>query len=106
MSEQDKAQVEEELRMEYAYDWFIDDNPEVIERVDRSRIEGRTEGALLALQRVVLDCVQSRFPNLALLAQQRLTQIRQVEQLNLLVTQLFKAENEEQVRKLLEIQGN
>ncbi len=40
MSEQDKKLVEEELRMHMAYDWFLDDNPDVQERVEKGELRG------------------------------------------------------------------
>lgn len=102
MSQQEKAQIEEELKMEYAYDFFIDENPDVIERMDRNR----AQGALIASRKLALNYIQRRFPALALLAQERFTRISQVELLDALLDQLFGAQSEEEARKLLEVQGN
>ena len=44
MPEQDKKLVEEELRMHMAYDWFLDDNPDVQERVEKGVEKGIKKG--------------------------------------------------------------
>jgi hypothetical protein len=54
LSEQDKQLVEEEIRMHMAYDWFIDDNPDVQERI--------TKAELRALQQMVLDAIKKPLP--------------------------------------------
>ncbi len=118
MAEEDKQKVEEELQMEFAYDWFLDENPEVLERVDKGRIEGRAEGEKLGLQkgeklgeiqglqRSILLLLQKRFPLTAAQARSRIEQIQQVEELEQLLLQIPFVTNEVEVRQLLSLQAN
>jgi trimethylamine:corrinoid methyltransferase-like protein len=92
--------------MAYAYDFFIDENPDVIERVDRRGREALQEGSLRTSRKIALNYVQRRFPALTLLAQQRVAHISQIEPLETLLDQLFGATSEDEARKLLEAQGN
>jgi hypothetical protein len=93
LSEQDKQLVEEEIRMHMAYDWFIDDNPDVQERI--------TKAELRALQQMVLDAVKNRFPLLAPLAQQQAALLQKPEALRQLVVQIFSASDEMAAQQLL-----
>jgi hypothetical protein len=97
MSDQDKERVEEELRMPIAYDWFLDDNPDVQERVEK--------GELRALQRAVLKFLKRRFPSLVDAAQQRVVAITDQDELDQLIDQLLVASDEGEVRKLLKLPG-
>ncbi|MDQ2885768.1 MAG: hypothetical protein M3Y39_06745 [Chloroflexota bacterium] len=99
MTEQDKKLVEEELRMHMAYDWFLDDNPDVQERVEK----GMEKGQLQGLQRSALKFVKKRFPSLADLAQQQFAAIVEVDELDQMIDQLLVASNEAEVRKLLKL---
>ena len=87
------------------YDWFIDTNPEVIQRVSRGKAEGRAEGKIEGkvegLRQSVMIIVKSRFPALEQLAWQQVTGISNAEHLNTLIGQLIVALNEEHARKLL-----
>jgi predicted transposase YdaD len=107
VAREDKELVEEKLRMHY--DWFIDTNPEVIQRVSRGKaegkaegkIEGKIEGKVEGLRQSVMIIVKSRFPALEQLAWQQVTAISNAEHLNTLIGQLIVAPNEEHARKLL-----
>jgi hypothetical protein len=91
--ERDKQRVEEEIRMYMAYDWFIDENPDVQERVAKKEIE--------VLQQMALDAVDSRFSSLTALARQRIPLIQKPDILRQLVKQLFTAPDEAEVQHLL-----
>jgi len=104
MTEDDKRKVEEELQMEFAYDWFLDDNPEVLERVDKGGIEGRAEGEIRGLQRSAVTIIKQRFPLLALHAQQRVEQIQKVDELEQLIRYLASVTSEADVRQALHMQ--
>ncbi|HEV2662209.1 MAG TPA: hypothetical protein VGU68_16495 [Ktedonobacteraceae bacterium] len=105
MSEQDKKLVEEELRMHMAYDWFLDDNPDVQERVEKGMEKGIKKGRLQGLQRSVLKIVKKRFPSLMDLTQQRVVAITDQDELDQLIDQLLVATDEGEVRVLLKLPG-
>ena len=110
MTEHDKREVEEELQMEFAYDWFLDENPEVLERVDKGRIEGEKlglqKGEKLGLQRLAMTMIRKRFPLLGDQAQGRIEQIEHIDTLEQLILQLTSATTEAEVRQLLSLQAN
>ncbi|MDQ2884472.1 MAG: hypothetical protein M3Y39_00100 [Chloroflexota bacterium] len=99
MTEQDKKLVEEELRMHMAYDWFLDDNPDVQERVEK----GELRGQLQCLQRSVLKIIKRRFPSIVDAAQQRIVAITDQDELEQLIDQLLVATDEGEVRTLLKL---
>ena len=94
MDEQDKQVMEEVLKMEYAYDQLIDDNPDVQKRVERRQVE--------LAQQLVIEAIQSRFPALATLAQQQIAQIQKPSVLKKFFLQLTSATTEDEMRKLLQ----
>jgi len=74
MSDEDKRIVEEELRVQYHYDELIDNNPLVLERVARGKIE--------TLRETILRTLSLRFSDsLVDLAKQVLSHINNVEAL-------------------------
>lgn len=83
---------------EGVYDSLIDEDPEVIERVAKSKAEGE----LQALQEMALYAVEEQFPPLMELAQQRIAQIRKPDVLRLLVKQIYKAPDEKTARWVLD----
>ena len=114
MTEHEKQDVEEELQMEFAYDWFLDDNPEVLERMEKSRVEGEKLGLqkgeqlgeMQALQRLATTIIQQRFPGVMARAQQRLEQLHTASELERLILQLTAATNEAEACQMLSIQAN
>src|SRR5579859_785805 len=79
MSDEDKRIVEEELRVQYHYDELIDNNPLVLERVARGKIEGEIE----TLRKSILKILRSRFSDsLVELAEQALSHIQDIETLD------------------------
>ena len=85
--------------MHMAYDWFLDDNPDVQERVEK----GMEKGQLRGLQRSALKFLKKRFPSLVDAAQQRVVAITDQDELDQLIDQLFVATDEIEVRKLLKL---
>ena len=65
LTRQDKREIEEELHMYYKYDYFLDDNPDVIKRVNKGRKEGIAEG----VQSSIMQLISKHFPALEQLAQ-------------------------------------
>jgi predicted transposase YdaD len=112
MDEQQKKEVKEVLRVQYSYDYFIDENPDVIERVARGkqeakqegklegRLEGRLEGQIEASRQTVLEAVEERFPALLELVRERVVFLQQPEALRQLAKQVWKASDEESARQL------
>jgi hypothetical protein len=86
--------MEEVLKMEYAYDQLIDDNPEMQKRVERGHVEG--------MRRTMLTFITSRFPSLAAQAQQQIEQIQNPKILDKLCVQLASVTTEDEARKLLQ----
>ena len=99
MTMQDKREIEEELQMEYAYDWFLDENPEVLERVDK----GEKRGEIRGLQRSALTILKQRFPTLVAQAQPGIEQITSSDELDRLISLLALASNEVEVRRVLRV---
>ena len=90
--------VEEEIRMHMAYDWFIDENPDVKERI----VKGEEREELRALRQILIDMVNNRFPSLAQLAQQKVTSIQKPDFLRQLVLQISSASDETIAQQLLD----
>jgi hypothetical protein len=103
MSEQDKERVEEELRMHMAYDWFLDDNPDVQERVEKGELRGELRGELQGLQRSVLKILKKRFPSVVASAHPRIVAITDQDELDQLIDQLLVVTDEAEVRTLLKL---
>jgi len=98
MDEQDKQVMEEVLKMEYAYDQLIDDNPDVQKRVERGRAEALLEG----MRKIVLISIEGRFPSLVIQVQQRIEQVQNPDAQKKLLLQLASAATEDEVRKILQ----
>ena len=64
--------------------------------------EGKAEGLAEGLQTAVVTVVEGRFPSLKTLAQQKAKQLRTPEELNMLLRQLSRAQDETLTRCLLE----
>jgi hypothetical protein len=91
---QEKYKIQERLNM---YDPLWEEHP----RVKKIRAESRAEGEIRALQSAVVTIVKARFPTLAELAQQKVTQINNSGALDLLLKQISTAPDEDMVRFLL-----
>lgn len=84
------------------YDSLIDEDPEIKERVARSKAEGKVEGEIKGLQKMVLKAAKDRYPTLDDLAQRCIVSIRKPETLIWLVQLIYKAPDEDMARWLLE----
>jgi chromatin segregation and condensation protein Rec8/ScpA/Scc1 (kleisin family) len=94
VSEQDKQEVEGHLHM---YDSLLDQDPEILERVAKGKVEGEVQG----LQKMAIEAVKSRFPALVKLAEEQVILIRQPDALRKLVILIFNAPDEPTARWLL-----
>lgn len=99
LSEQEKQRVKEELHMQYSYDWFIDENEDVLERVAK----GEVKGLLWGLQRSILQIVKQRFPALVATAEQEVQQVQQPEALDQLIKELVTAPDEATAQHVLQL---
>ena len=83
------------------YDPLWEEHPKVKKIQAESKAKGREEGEIRALQSALVTIVKARFPTLAELAQQKVTQINNPGALNLLLEQISTAPDEKMVRFLL-----
>jgi len=97
VSTQDKQEVENHL--DY-YDSLLDQDPYLQQQKALERILGRTEG-IQAFQDTIIEIVKNRFPALVELAQQRVMQIKQLDDLKQLNVQLSIAADQTAARRLL-----
>ncbi len=66
-----------------------------------SKQEGREEGEVKASRNNIVSVVRARFPHLVTLAQQKVAQVSNIEQLNSLLVQVSTATDEASVQALL-----
>ena len=67
---------------------------------EEGKAEGRVEGQVEAFQRAIIDAVQARFPLLAELAQKKVGQMTDAEQLHRLLVQVLTASDDGHARLL------
>jgi hypothetical protein len=87
--------------MQYGRDWLIETMPEVIDLVAKGEAKGKIEGELLGLRQMALDAIQTRFPALLTLAQQRVEEMTEPAALRKLVLDIMSAPDKETARHLL-----
>ncbi len=97
LSEQEKQKVEAHLR---TYDSLLDLDPYFQEEKALERKLGLNEG-IQAFQRTIVEIVKSRFPALTELAQQRVAQIQELDDLQRLNIQLSTVRNQTAARRIL-----
>jgi hypothetical protein len=99
LTPEQKEEMKEVLKVIYKYDQFIDENPDVQERVERSRAQGE----ILGLQKAAMAPIKKRFPALLAQVQPLIEQIQKPDKLEELVLQLASATTEQEVRQILQI---
>ncbi|HKF35746.1 MAG TPA: hypothetical protein VKB35_02500, partial [Ktedonobacteraceae bacterium] len=77
-----KRKIQERLDM---FDNLWEQDPKIQKLQSEKKAEGIIEGEILGLQKAVVEVVEARFPDLTELAQQRVSQIRSLDDLNRLV---------------------
>ncbi len=95
--EHEKQKVEAHLR---TYDSLLDEDPYFQEEKALERKLGLNEG-IQAFQRTIVEIVKSRFPALTELAQQRVAQIQELDDLQRLNIQLATARSQTAARRIL-----
>src|SRR5579859_727878 len=103
LSEPEKEEIMEELKAHYNYDWFIDENPDVQERITRGKKEARKEGVVEEAQAMVLEALKESYPEVLSLAREQVTKIGDAARLRRLTIQILKAPDEATVLKLLHL---
>ena len=83
------------------YDRLWEDNPRVKKIRADSKAEGRAEGEIATLQKMLVHIVSLRFPALTELVQQRVKQLNKPEELDRLVEQAAIAPDEATARRQL-----
>ncbi len=69
---------------------------------EQYRMQGCQEGEMLALQRLLITVVRTRYPDLAEFAQQQASHFNKPDALELLIQQIATAPDTNTARKLLE----
>src|SRR5712692_6864505 len=90
LSAQEKQIVEDRLHM---HDSLLEQDPFVHEQRDLGKIEGQ--------QKAILVVVETRFPALVEMAQERVVRLNKPDELNLLIKQIILAPDEDKARWLL-----
>jgi hypothetical protein len=93
-----KEQIKERLDM---FGEVFKDSPMIRKLREEYLLEGRQEGRLEALQDMLVSTVQTRYPDLTELAQQRASQFDKTDELQGIILQVVKASSARAVRKLL-----
>jgi hypothetical protein len=116
MNEPEKREIQEELKMVYQIDRFIDGNPYIENRIEKAVAERAekiaaeraekiaAERVAQGMQRLILDAIKDRFPALADQAQPQIEQIQDADALETLFRHLLAVTTEKDVRQLLQIQ--
>ena len=112
MSRAAKREIQERLNM---WDDLMEKDPKMRKIRKESEAKGRTEGLKEGVEKVlkegmaeglrnaIVTAVNVRFPDLTEVAQQTVAQINKPEKLNLLMSQLLKAPDEDAARLLLDL---
>lgn len=98
ISAEEKSKIQEQLNM---YDRLWEDNPRVKKIRADSKAEGKAEGEIATLQKMLVHIVSLRFPALTELVQQRVKQLNKPEELDRLVEQAAIAPDEATARRQL-----
>ncbi len=101
MSEADKQEIEEVLKVQYAYDEFIDKNPDVMQRIAKAAEASELKGEIRAQQNAILNVLNLRYPALEVQAQDAVRRVQDLSRLDTIFKQLILCENEQDVQRLL-----
>jgi hypothetical protein len=95
---EDKRKIQERLDM---FDNLWEQDPKIQKLQSEKKAEGIIEGEILGLQEAVVEFVEARFPDLAELAQQRVSQISNLDDLNRLVKLIATTPDEDTANWIL-----
>ncbi len=97
---EDKHKIQEYLNM---FDSLLDESRFVRKKAAEAKAEGKAEGEIEALRQVVVEIVQSRFPSLVGLAQQKVTKLNEAQELHRLIMQVTITGDEVATREILDM---
>jgi hypothetical protein len=100
VTEEDKRMIQERLSM---YDDLMENDPEMRRLREKYQTEGEAKGEIKASREMILTVVKMRFPSLTKQAQQRVTQVANVDVLRKLFEQLMSASDEKTVSALFTV---
>ncbi len=83
------------------FDNLWEQDPKIQKLQSEKKAEGIVEGEILGLQKAVVEVVEARFPDLTELAQQRVSQIRNLDDLNRLVKLIATTPDEAEANWIL-----
>jgi hypothetical protein len=96
---EDKHKIEEYMDM---FDSLLEES----RFVRKKRAEGKIEGTIETLRQVIVEFVQTRFPSLTNLAQQKVAHVNEPQRLHGLIMQMATVDDEEDAQKLLNALDN
>jgi flagellar biosynthesis/type III secretory pathway protein FliH len=118
MTEQEKKIMQEEIRVNYSYDWFIDNNPDIIDRMklrEREGFEkgiekgneegfekGIEKGIVEGLQMSVIGIIQAKFPDIIQQVRSHVLEVQDATLLSRLNIQIVNASDSASVLALLQ----
>lgn len=85
------------------FDSLLDESRIVKKKAAEAEAKGRVEGEIETLRQVIVEIVQTHFPVLAQLAQQKVTKLSDSRQLHGLIMQLTLARDEAAARDVLNV---
>ena len=83
------------------FDSLLEESRFVRKKKAEGRVEGKIEGTLETLRQVIVEFVQTRFPSLTGLAQQKVMHVSEPQLLHGVIMQLAAIDNEDAAQKLL-----
>ena len=88
------------------FDSLLEESRFVRKKRAEGKIEGKIEGTIETLRQVIVEFVQTRFPSLTNLAQQKVAHVNEPQRLHGLIMQLATVGDEEDAQKLLNALDN
>ena len=101
--EEGKSIMRKRLKM---FDQIWEESPIIQEICAGSEQKGEQKGKILTLQNMLIDVVESKYPELMDLARQQAVRIMEPDVLNILIKRLLRINDAETAQKLLEEQGD
>ena len=98
-----KHKIEEYMDM---FDSLLEESRFVRKKRAEGKIEGKIEGTIETLRQVVVEFVQTRFPSLTNLAQQKVANVNEPQRLHGLIMQLATIDDEKNAQRLLNALDN
>ena len=88
------------------FDSLLEESRFVRKKRAEGKIEGKIEGTIETLRQVIVEFVQTRFPSLTNLAQQKVANVNEPQRLHGLIMQLATIDDEKNAQRLLDALDN